>query len=161
MDKWENTLKALEEYGDRLIENARKGLDTYGYNKGDLYKNMTFTVQVKSGQIFEVDLLLENYWKYVESGRRAGAKMPPQRAMLDFIQKRQIVPHPDKNGRVPTVKQLAFLIGRKISRDGIPPKPFMAKAKKDTQSQLIKQVRSAIAKDMKGQILKEIVAVSY
>ena len=29
-----------------------------------------------------------------------------------------MVPRPDKNGRIPTTKQLAYLIGRKISEVG-------------------------------------------
>lgn len=48
---------------------------------------------------------LAEYWKYVEYGRKPGDKFP-------------LLPRPI-NGIKPTDKQLAFLISRKIARDGI------------------------------------------
>ena len=57
------------------------------------------------------------YWKYIEYGRRPG-KFPPPNKILDWVKIKPVIPRP-VNGIKPTEKQLAFLISRKIARDGI------------------------------------------
>ena len=61
---------------------------------------------------------LAKYWKYVEYGRKPGDKFPPLKEILNWIKIKPVLPRPI-NGIKPTDKQLAFLISRKIARDGI------------------------------------------
>ena len=65
-----------------------------------------------------VDLLLNDYVVYVESGRRAGAKMPPPTAIAAWCRKKGL---PSDNSTV-------WAICRAISRDGIAPRPVMSLA---------------------------------
>ena len=65
-----------------------------------------------------IDLLLNDYVVFVESGRRAGAKMPPPAAIADWCRRKGI------NADNSTV----FAICRAIARDGIAPRPVMATA---------------------------------
>lgn len=39
---------------------------------------------------------------------------------MNWIKIKPVLPRPDKNGKLPTQQQLAFLIARKISREGTP-----------------------------------------
>lgn len=81
---------------------------------------VNFTTSIaQDDKWFSVIFNLPDYWKYVENGRRAG-KQPPLEAILNWIIVKPIVPRAI-NRRVPTTKQLAFLIARKIGREGIPP----------------------------------------
>lgn len=114
-------MEALDDYGQevkrlyqaRLISDGKKAT-------GNLINNINVLIaNTAMGLEYEVFLQLEDYWKYVEKGRRAG-KFPPVDKILEWIRVKPIVPRPMANGKLPTENQLAFLIGRKIARDGIP-----------------------------------------
>jgi hypothetical protein len=114
--RFDNLLKALEEYAiairneyqDNLIRSDRIA-------SGDLLNNVEFEV-LQNGAAFKVNLLLAPYWKYLEEGTKP--HFPPVDALLKWIEVKPVLPRPDKNGKLPTPKQLAFLIGRKISEEG-------------------------------------------
>lgn len=74
-----------------------------------------------NGLTMSVKLNLQDYWKFVENGRAPGGKFPPILKIEDWIKERNILPRPDKNGKLPSQKSLAYLIARKISEDGIEP----------------------------------------
>lgn len=65
---------------------------------------------------FIIYFYLQEYWKWIENGRGPG-KQPPPNTIQRWIEVRHIVPHPI-NGKVPSTKQLTYLIGRKIGREG-------------------------------------------
>lgn len=71
------------------------------------------------GRYFTVTLLLQDYWYYLENGRKAG-KFPPPNKIREWIKVKPILPRQMKNGKLPTQEQLAYLIGRKISKVGTP-----------------------------------------
>lgn len=68
-----------------------------------------------NGKWFEVIFNLQEYWKYLENGTEA--HFPPIEAIERWITVKHIVPTP-YNGKVPSTKQLAFLIARGISEHG-------------------------------------------
>lgn len=122
---------------DVLNDYAKNIVDTYKGKiedvraSGELYKSITYQVNGKGGN-FEVVISLEEYWKNIEYGRRPGAKFPPVDAIKEWIRVKRIIPEPYTlpGGKqiIPTENQLAYLIGRKISRDGIKPKPYLEEA---------------------------------
>lgn len=65
-----------------------------------------------------VSFELEDYWKYVEYGRGPG-RMPPIDKIESWIRVKPIVPDP-VSGKIPDTRQLAYLIARKIGREGTP-----------------------------------------
>ena len=65
-----------------------------------------------------ISLLLNDYVVYVESGRRAGAKMPPPTAIAEWCKRKGL----------PTDNNTVFAICKAIARDGISPRPVMATA---------------------------------
>lgn len=69
-----------------------------------------------SGNIV-IQLLLNDYVQYIESGRKAGSKFPPIQPIVQWAKKRGI----------PTDNSTIFLIRRAIAGDGIRPRPFMYK----------------------------------
>lgn len=62
-----------------------------------------------------VELLVNDYIVFIESGRRKGAKFPPVEPIVRWCK---------KNG-IPSDNSTVFLIRRAISRDGIPARPIM------------------------------------
>lgn len=82
---------------------------------GNLIDSVHTTIEV-NGSRYIVWIHLADYWKYVEEGTRP--HWPPPSAILKWIEAKPVIPRPDSSGRIPTPKQLAFLIGRKISEVG-------------------------------------------
>lgn len=80
----------------------------------DSYKNLK--VIAKNDGDLVLDIILNDYLEFIESGRRKGADMPPVEAIVEWAKKHGI----------PTDNSTIFLIRRAISRDGIAPRPFMA-----------------------------------
>lgn len=89
---------------------------------------------------------LKNYWKYVEYGRKPG-KFPPPKKILNWVKVKKILPKPIK-GIKPTEKQLAFLISRKIARDGIKPGNQFSEALNLVWTKYEKTISDAITKDL-------------
>lgn len=146
------TLKALNDFGDFIVTNYKRQLEDEEISNGELYKTISYKVSTTTGG-WVVSISLADYWKYVENGRRAGAKMPPLPAIENWIKVKQIIPHSItlKSGKtvIPTIPQLSFLIARKIGRDGIPPKPLFKNSFEAAKRQFLEVIKQAITEDIK------------
>lgn len=117
-DDFKMTRKTLDLFAQVAIVEYRRNLKTLEKRaSGRLEDNIGFEVNAK-GSTLRVILDLEDYWRYVEHGRRPGAKWPPRKAIEEWIRVKPVIPRVI-NGIKPTERSLAFLIARKISRDGI------------------------------------------
>lgn len=96
---------------------------------------------------------LASYWKYVEGGRRPG-KWPPYDAILRWVTEKPVIPKAGKGGKIPTEKQLAFLIQRKIGLEGIKPGNQLAEAQRLAWPQYGQLIQDAVGKDLDTQIEK-------
>ena len=151
-----HTMKALNDFGDFIITNYKSQLEAEQMNNGELYRTISYSVStVSSGWVISVSLA--DYWKYIENGRRAGAKMPPVSAIENWINVKQIVPHSMtlKSGKtvIPTIPQLSFLIARSIGRRGIPPKPLFKNSFEAAKQQFIQVIKDAILADIKESLI--------
>lgn len=108
LDKFINDF--IDTYKNILIRDNKKA-------SGNLINSIkSLSINFTSSQL-SGSISLADYWKYVEYGRKPG-KFPPPNKILDWVKIKPIIPRPI-NGIKPTEKQLAFLIGRKISKYGI------------------------------------------
>ena len=53
---------------------------------------------------WDVQMSLEDYWKYVENDTRP--HWPPRDKILQWIQIKPVIPRPDARGKIPTPQQL-------------------------------------------------------
>ena len=89
---FKHTMKALRDFGKFIVTNYKSQLEAEQMNNGELYRTISYSVStVNSGWVISVSLA--DYWKYIENGRRAGAKMPPVSAIENWIKVKQIIPH--------------------------------------------------------------------
>ena len=95
-------------YQDNLILNNRIA-------SGNLLNNIDFRLKINDSA-YSVIFSMEDYWWYVENGRKAG-KRPPMDKILEWIKIKPILPKPSSE-KLPTPNQLAFLIARKIGEEG-------------------------------------------
>lgn len=153
--EWNNLRRVLQEYGDYFIQLARNDLGANGSNASFALNDSMRTVVNIFDDRMEVDIELEDYWYYVEHGRNAG-KFPPVNKIKEWISVKPVMPYPDKKGRIPTVDQLAFLIGRKISKEGTDPHPFFEKNIKPTYEHFQNAIAYAIDADL-GEYVERVV----
>jgi len=168
----DKALLILEEFGESVINSARTVLtDLIRYRGGtqvDLTsdKNMRFEI-LKTAQGYTFRFYMADYWKYIEKGRRAGAKQPPTRVLGGDWQNKHFSPSDlllkitnnalakkgikRKAKRLPFDKaqrQLSFIFARSIAKKGIKPRPFINKIfSKRLLSDLGTKMRAAIKED--------------
>ena len=157
-------LMDLTELQNVLQEYAREATELYKYQISLGRKNASrkLTDNVKSNvivgdQSFEVTLSLQEYWKYIENGRKPG-KFPPVKALLDWISVKPVIPRPDADGNIPSPKQLSFLIGRKIKEEGIEPYPALKTTQDELDQIYHEKLSAALGHDVSNYIRK-IIAV--
>lgn len=139
----------LNEIAKWIADAYRNQLEKDGtLASGALYRSIHEYVEIE-GDKYYVTIELEDYWKYVENGRKAG-KFPPINKIRDWIEVKPVVPT-SVNGKVPTTNQLAYLISRKIANEGIEGKHSLEKAMKGTDN-WIKQFCDIIVEEYHKEI---------
>lgn len=147
MMQFKNVISVLNDFGKFLVEEYKDNLILNNVNASDnLYNSVKYMLDVDSKK-FEVKLELADYWKYVENGRKPG-KWPPISAIEKWIEIKPVLPRPMANGQLPTNKQLAFLIARKIGLEGIKPRPILNQSIKDVWDVMKEFLEEALAKDV-------------
>ena len=152
----------LQKYAETAAEMYKYNLSLGGKygNKNasyDLSNSVTSRVE-HNGSVYRVILNLNKYWEYVEGGARGeqsspvGAvyapHFPPPQVLLKWIEVKPIIPQPATNGKVPSKESLAYLIGRKIKREGIEPHPAMAQTRTMALQQFRQELRDALKDDI-------------
>lgn len=140
----EYATKAVALYKQRLIDDDKKA-------SGQLLNSISSEIKV-GGDSFSVYLNLAEYWKYVEDGRRPG-KFPPPKAILKWITVKPVIPRPI-HGKLPTKKQLAFLIGRKIDTEGIEAGHQLKETVDSLNAEYIPRLEAALQEDFNAYVLK-------
>lgn len=131
----------LQQLGEMLVEEYREVLKQEGINATDQLSQTAAVKVEQESTYWELSLLLQDYWKYVEFGRKPG-KWPPRDAIEKWIEAKPVIPTPDANGRIPTTRSLAYLIARKIGQRGTEARHALKTARNDAW---IQQVRDMIA----------------
>lgn len=145
--KWKNLERVLNQFADAVITTAKDNLANNGTNASmELSNSLEKIVEVGEDH-FSVKISLADYWYYVEHGRGPG-KFPPPPAIRNWIEVKPVNPTPDARGRIPTVEQLTFLIGRKISQEGTEPQPFLEPAKEEALKRFSDAIDKAIEADV-------------
>ena len=137
------------EYQDNLIRSDRVA-------SGKLLNSIEYEVKDKNGT-YTVSLKLQDYWKWVEGGRpptTGGGNGDLRRAILDWIKVKPVLPRPDKDGKLPTPQQLAYLISRKIHRFGYEGTQDLRKATDSVWDRFVYEIYEAIDKDWDSALIK-------
>lgn len=148
---YENLRQTLEECGREFVNRYRSNLSSNGHiATGNLANSVNYEI-VDNGDVISIELNLADYWQYVEDGRRSG-KFPPLDKILDWIRVKQILPT-EINGKLPTEKQLAYLIGRKIAEEGTEGTHDLANAQETIKREFENKIQEAIKADYNAEVL--------
>lgn len=142
---YDNLKEVLNQCGTELVKKYRENLRKNGHiATGKLFNSVKYELIINSDKI-GIEVNLEDYWKYVENGRRSG-KFPPLNKIEDWIRVKKILP--SGGGRkLPTEKQLAYLIGRKIANEGTEGTHDLEDAQKWVENTFKYRIEMALIKD--------------
>lgn len=142
----------IERLISKLVDLCREELRQYDAT-GSL-SNFTYHINL-NGSYFELIFSLQDYYYYLEYGRRAG-KQPPIEAIEEWIRVKPIIPYA-VNGKVPDTRQLAFLIARKIGWEGTEgKKPLTNAMYSDNAENIIQEIKQAFANQVNDYLIEQI-----
>lgn len=158
--KWTRLEKVLTDFANYFIMQAKDNLGKNGsYASGTLADTMEPVIEINDYH-YSVKIRLQDYWEYVEKGRKKGGKRPPIVSIMNWVLIKPIRPQVGdaRNGydrkKPPTVKQLAFAIATSIKKNGIPARPFFKPAKEAALSYYKEAIALAIAEDVEAYVLE-------
>lgn len=150
--KWTNLTAVLERFAEAFIKNAQQNLDKNDSNaSGALQRSMDKDKIVIDDRMMKVTISLEDYWYYLEHGRKAG-KMPPIQPIIEWIENKPVPPKVQGL----TVKQQAFAIAKSIKKNGTKPKPFFNSAKQMTWKMFKDEIVEAVDMDIMAYIENQV-----
>ena len=91
---------------------------------------------------FVTTIKIPGYGKYINEGRRPGAKMPPIQPILEWIRERRI-----KTSQY-TQPQLAWAIAKSIQKKGIRPTPFIENSIEFALTNFQDEIRAGVVEGM-------------
>lgn len=149
-------LKGIKEITDSFVNELKNRLAENKTNAtGDLSNSIKGLVEY-DGKYLTVSIRLNEYWQYIEYG--TNPHFPPVDKIREWIRVKPVLPRPLPSGKLPTENQLAFLIGRKISKFGTKPKPFLNNTKEefDLVGKVYNATLELITKQLEQEISEEL-----
>lgn len=143
------------------FDNVRRVLEEFGVAVRNLYQdnlvrsdalatgallNTAESRVVVDGREFLVQLTLQDYWKYLEHG--TPPHWPPTSALLRWIRVKPVIPRSDSRGRIPSERSLAYLIGRKIAREGTEGRHNLRDALQRVNAEFAGRLEEALRQDV-------------
>lgn len=159
-------------FGGRLKPTEAQFPPIYASKSGRYSQSLSYRINTdaESNQPFiEIFSTLpddQNYGRFLESGRAPGS-FPNITAIEAWIRKKSIRPLPlpqkEKNGnvkyRIPTLKQLTYLLSRSIFREGVFPFPFSDITIQRVEAQLAQQLEPAMRERLTRIINEQVVFI--
>lgn len=143
MQQWE-----ADRYKEHLEKDNRLASKQLYNSVKAVPSNIVFTTN-NGTDSFEIYLQMEDYWKYVEHD--TVPHWPPVNKLLDWVKVKRgsLLQRFQGNGkRLPTDNQLAYLVGRKISKFGTTGKPDLQMTIDEANKYWVDAIGQAIAQDV-------------
>lgn len=175
--KTETVQDILEDFGISLVAESQDNLEFYGHvATGGLKDSIRHKVSI-FGTLYNMEIFMAPYWKWVDKGRRPG-KFPPMKSILSWLTAKRIGSFIYGKGKNKAVgkksilatnlqaqRSLAYLIARKIHKFGTKPTNFWTDAMKpghsgdfkpleERLSELLKRDVKVVIQEIKDEIKK-------
>lgn len=161
--EWVNLERVLETFASEFKNALQTRLLRDGTNaSGTLVNSLKYEIESKNGN-YDVYIVLEDYWKYVDEGREptkngGNGQLLPK--IKEWIRIKPVIPKM-RDGRIPTIDQLAFLITRKIHREGYEGTHFFTDTKEDLIPRFEQSIQYAIEEDFNNHIDKLLGTINF
>lgn len=148
---WNNTKKVLDTIGKQLVMRYRQALQDKDINTTEHSLSDSVKYEIDMGERWiEVNLSLLDYWKYIEYGTRP--HWAPKEPIERWISIKPLLPVPDRNGRLLTPKQQAYLVRRKIAQYGTEAKNVLSESLREVMDRFNEALEEAVTKDVSDSI---------
>lgn len=150
----------LTKYAEQLVKNIKQQLTTKNkVASGNLVDSVTFNIKTDNEQI-SLQILTADYLKYIEDGRRPGAKQPPLTPIIKWIEVKKL-PIPKNKKGIPKIESTAFAIAKSISVKGIKATPISQPALDETNKEFMnglkKEVLKGVTEEIASNFTKDII----
>ena len=143
-------LKVLNETAELMYNEYQSRLINNNINSSsELYNTLSFEVS-NNEQAYLIKFYALDYWKNIEYGRKPG-KFPNIGAIQKWIEIKPVIPKPYK-GKIPTPKELAYIISRSIAKKGIPAKNVLSNTLNEVMKIQTDKIQKAIGNDYQLQV---------
>lgn len=144
-------INELDEIGQYIIEELAKEIIKQDHsNTGKLIQSLDYRVSSGANSI-SVIVEMNDYGKYVNTGRKRGARKVPIDALVEWIKQRGIESNNKK------AIGIAFAIQKTIQRDGIPTKNSRKRGKRvEFVDDTIKRIRANLEDRVSKILEKEV-----
>lgn len=160
--------KVLQDLADDIQVNYKEHLEANDRFTTERKLIDSVKTQVVVGdRAYEVTMTLQDYWKYVEEGVRGSEnynspyRNPGWKAypfILRWIDIKPVLPRPMSNGKLPSPKQLGYLITRSIVEKGTQGSHDLEKVKEGIIPWYRERIAAALGHDMENYIRKVILS---
>ena len=143
-----NLENVIREYAERFEALTKKKLvDADKVASGALVASIKTTVEVGS-YIYTVWLSSKDYLKYVDLGTRP--HYPPIAPLIKWVREKKSIATKEKTGnkKLPSEKQVAFLVQRKIGREGTDANRTVARTQEELNAVYLKKMQDALLEDV-------------
>jgi hypothetical protein len=153
-------------FGESVVEDLQTNLTkNKSIASGALSESINFTITDEPNGDFKFQLKLLDYYLWVDKGRKAGKQPPPgvilkwlgyKRINLSKIYAKPVLKgghKPKALSEISKMKTLAYLIGRKIGREGTKATNFYSTVVNENS---LEKLRRALAKALRRDILIEL-----
>lgn len=138
--------EVLGDFGEAIAEQYKANLTESNRNAShNLYNSIRSNVRV-NGMTYDVTLSMESYWRFIEYGTKP--HMPPVSKILEWVRIKPVLPTPMQNGKLPTEEDLAWMIARKIEREGTEGKPDLENALESELDMWESKIEDALDSDV-------------
>ena len=109
-----------------------------------------------AGERFSIIFYLPEYWMWIENGRPPG-KQPPPNVIERWIEVKHLVPNSSTH-KIPNTKQLAYLIGRKIGKEGYEGRHLLQRTREAPETDtIIQQIKEVLISKIKRELNEVLV----
>ena len=152
--EYTNLIKVLNNIGKYATHKYKESLqssDTYA--TGKLLNSIDYRIDISENGC-KLSFLAEKYYLNIENGRKAGGKMPPIAIIERWLKIKGITPRVGQS-----LRSVAYMISRSISKKGIRPKPYLNNIKKSLP-EFHDDINEALKKDL-GAIIDKTITVKF
>ena len=149
--KWRNKGHEFDNIGEILkkIDNIYiYGAGEYGEQLGRLFQGVGASYTYIDRKGYHITITLPEYAAYLNDGTKP--HWPPVDKIREWIKVKPVLPRPGRNGKLPSTEQLAYLIGRKISKVGTKPTKIIDRTINDFDliNKLVSHLEQELAKEL-------------
>lgn len=153
--------KDLKPFIDVLEDYMKEFENLYKYKLEERRASRRLIKSIKTkyevnGSVYEVSVDLENWWYWLEHGRKPTSKGKhcPIEPIITWIRAKGIVPR-EVNGKLPTETQLAYAIRHKIDTEGYTGGQYMQKTLDEINGKYTKLLQEALNKCVASYVINK------